>query len=72
MKLLAAQKRGMREFRDIAVLAEAAGVTSIEQAERIFEGFYPGDALTPRAVRITEEALSSGFVGRVAGFPSLD
>ncbi|WP_440711399.1 nucleotidyl transferase AbiEii/AbiGii toxin family protein [Herbiconiux sp. YIM B11900] len=71
MKLLAAQRRGMREFRDIAVLTAAAGVTSVAEAERVFEGFYPGDALTERAVRIADEALQSGRVGRVVEFPAL-
>ncbi|MCS5719735.1 nucleotidyl transferase AbiEii/AbiGii toxin family protein [Herbiconiux sp. CPCC 205763] len=71
MKLLAAQRRGMREFRDIAVLAAAAGVHSVDEAEEIFGEFYPGDAFTARTAAIVQDALDSGYQGRTTSFPVL-
>ncbi|GAA2248435.1 hypothetical protein N1031_18935 [Herbiconiux moechotypicola] len=71
MKLLAAQRRGMREFRDLAVLLDASGVMTVEAAEELFDGFYPGDGLTPRTIAIVEDALASGHVGTRLPVPPL-
>lgn len=47
MKLRAA--RGRRDFPDAAVLAAAAGVTTIDEAVELYDRYYPDDALKDAA-----------------------
>jgi hypothetical protein len=56
MKLRAA--RG-KDQPDIAFLLQACGITSVDDAEGIFEEFYPGDLLSPTAVARVQAALAS-------------
>lgn len=56
MKLNAA--RG-KDTEDICFLMRALGITSLDQAEALFESFYPGDALTETAVLRVEHCLAN-------------
>jgi hypothetical protein len=47
MKLHAA--RGVRDSADIGALLEAVGMASAGEAEALYERFYPGEVLKPRA-----------------------
>lgn len=47
MKLLAG--RGRRDGTDIDLLCDACGVTSITDAQTIFDRYYPQDEMAPRA-----------------------
>ncbi len=58
MKLNAAQRRGLRELPDLQVLLAEANITTVAEAEDLFESFYPADFLSDKAIRITESALS--------------
>lgn len=49
MKLHAA--RGRRDFPDLAVLASVVGVSSVADAEAVFDEYYPRDSLKPAARR---------------------
>lgn len=55
MKLRA--NRPGRDEKDIARLVAIGGISGVREAEELFESFYPGDALTDRALRMLERAL---------------
>jgi len=42
--------RGRRDARDIEVLLEICEIGAVDEAEAIFEHYYPGDSLKERAV----------------------
>jgi hypothetical protein len=54
MKLRAARAK---DQADIAFLLRVCGVTTVDAAEEIFEGFYPGDLLSPTALARVRAAL---------------
>lgn len=58
MKLRA--NRPGRDTRDIRLLLALCGVTSLEDAEELYEDFYPGDGLTPRAIGMVTTILAEG------------
>ncbi|MEO7980584.1 MAG: hypothetical protein ABI807_06795 [Sporichthyaceae bacterium] len=56
MKLNAA--RGVRDARDIDVLLELCEIRDLESAEAVFEHYYPGDALSEKAIGAVKRHLS--------------
>lgn len=58
MKLRA--NRPGRDTRDIRLLLGLCHITTLEGAEDFYEEFYPGDALTQRAVSIVTAILTDG------------
>lgn len=58
MKLRA--NRPGRDTRDIRLLLALCGVTTLEDAEDLYEDFYPGDGLTSRAIGIVTTILAEG------------
>lgn len=63
MKLRA--NRPGRDVDDIRQLLALCEIATIDQAEAHYEGFYPGDGLTDRAVGIVERVLASGLPDEV-------
>ena len=61
MKLRAARAK---DTPDIAYLLTACHVTTLEQAEAVFEQHYPGDALTDIAIARVEHALHPPQTGQ--------
>jgi hypothetical protein len=59
MKLNAA--RPGRDTEDIAKLLSLNDIHSVEQAEELFESFYPGDGLPVRTVLLIERMLEIGL-----------
>ncbi len=59
MKLHAAARRGAREADDIADLFDSVGVTSLDDAEELYQEFYPGDEFPPKTARIVEGILAT-------------
>jgi hypothetical protein len=55
MKLRA--NRPGRDTRDIRLLLALCGVHTLEDAGELYEQFYPGDVLTPRAEKIVNAIL---------------
>lgn len=58
MKLRA--NRPGRDTRDIRLLLALCGVESLVEAEALYEEFYPGDALTDRAIAMVTAILAAG------------
>ena len=58
MKLSSAQRRGNREYDDLADLFQLVGIESVDEAERLLNASYPGDELTPKTARLVEAVLS--------------
>ncbi|TFC91257.1 MULTISPECIES: hypothetical protein [Cryobacterium] len=56
MKLRA--NRPGRDTRDIRLLLALCQVHTLEDAEKLYEEFYPGDALVPRAEKIVNAILN--------------
>jgi len=56
MKLRA--NRPGRDTRDIRLLLALCQVHTLEDAEELYEEFYPGDALVPRAEKIVNAILN--------------
>jgi len=46
--------------RDIRLLLGLCRITTLEDAEDLYEEFYPGDVLTPRAVSMVAAILAGG------------
>ena len=63
MKLRA--NRPGRDTNDIRQLLRLCDITTLAAAEDLYEDFYPGDALTDRAVGIVERILEAGLPDRV-------
>ncbi|MBO9626370.1 MAG: hypothetical protein J7484_08355 [Microbacterium sp.] len=59
MKLRA--NRPGRDVDDIRHLLVLCGTTTLDDAEELYEDFYPGDTLTDRAVGIVERILATGL-----------
>lgn len=59
MKLRA--NRPGRDVNDIRQLLALCGVATLEEAEEHYEAYYPGDALTDRAVDMVERILDGGL-----------
>lgn len=59
MKLRA--NRPGRDVDDIRQLLALCGISTLEEAEEHYEGFYPGDALTDRAIGMVERILDGGL-----------
>ena len=59
MKLYAAQRRARREYEDLRVLLAERGISSLAEAEALFESFYPDDGLNDTAYRILGIALEN-------------
>lgn len=59
MKLNGAQRRARREYDDLRVLLAERGITTVAEAEALFEDFYPGDELNNTAYRVVEFALEN-------------
>jgi len=63
MKLRA--NRPGRDTNDIRQLLRLCDVTTLHEAEELYEDFYPGDALTDRAVRMVAAILAGGLPDEV-------
>lgn len=70
MKLRA--NRPGRDTNDIRQLLRLCDVTTIDAAEELYEEFYPGDALTNRAVAMVSNILDAGLPERVLPPPPAD
>lgn len=58
MKLRA--NRPGRDTRDIRLLLGLCGITTLQEAESLYEDFYPGDILAARAIDIVAAILDEG------------
>lgn len=67
MKLNA--NRPGRDNNDIAQLMALCGIDSLEEAESLFEQYYPGDGLSDRAERMVQRIVEAGLPPRPT-FPS--
>lgn len=62
MKLLAG--RPGRDTDDIAKLLVLTGIDSTDEAEALFEAFYPGDAIADRTVALLDRIFTLGLPDR--------
>jgi hypothetical protein len=60
MKLRA--NRPGRDTRDIRLLLGLCGMTTLAEAEALYEEFYPGDSLSYRAIQMVTSILANGPV----------
>ncbi|ARJ04742.1 hypothetical protein GCM10010988_36830 [Cnuibacter physcomitrellae] len=58
MKLRA--NRPGRDTRDIRLLLGLCAMTSLAEAEELYEDFYPGDSLSDRAIHMVNAILADG------------
>ncbi|MEH6780476.1 MAG: hypothetical protein V7618_02805 [Rhodoglobus sp.] len=58
MKLRA--NRPGRDTRDIRLLLSLCEISSLDDADELYEDFYPGDSLDPRAVAMVTAILADG------------
>lgn len=58
MKLRA--NRPGRDTRDIRLLLSLCEISSLDDADELYEDFYPGDSLDPRAVSMVTAILADG------------
>ncbi len=63
MKLRA--NRPGRDTNDIRQLLRLCDVTTLDDAEALYEDFYPGDALSDRAVKMVGAILEGGLPDKV-------
>lgn len=70
MKLRA--NRPGRDERDIAELMAICEVDSLDEAETLYESYYPADLLSDRAVRMVERILSVGLPPKAVAPPRPD
>lgn len=61
MKLLAVGSRPGRDESDIAQLLAINGITSVDEAEELFEAFYPGDAFGERTIKVLTHMFEIGL-----------
>lgn len=61
MKLHAVQHRGNRDIADVAKLMTLVGISSVDDAERLYGEFYPGDEFTSRTVERIERIITIGL-----------
>lgn len=64
MKLRA--NRPGRDTNDIRQLLKLCAITTLEEAEELYEDFYPGDVLTDRATGMVTSILDAGLPAEVA------
>ena len=50
------------DTRDIRMLLSRCDIATFDEAEDLYEEFYPGDGLDPRAVTIVTTILSEGVL----------
>lgn len=70
--LLAMKLRASRPGRDVAdirALLALLSITDITAAEVLYQGFYPGDALSDRAIQILQNLLTEGAAPPIAAPP---
>ena len=70
MKLLAVEKRPLRDADDVAVLLSAVGIRTATDADDLLEEFYPGDNLSPKTYALVERLLADATPAPVP--PTLD
>ncbi|MBX3067102.1 MAG: hypothetical protein KF867_01550 [Cryobacterium sp.] len=63
MKLRA--NRPGRDTNDIRQLMRMCEITKLEDAEEFYEDFYPGDALTDRAISMVSKILELGLPDKI-------
>jgi hypothetical protein len=61
MKLLSVPRRPGRDTNDVVNLLVLNSIRSVEEAECLFESFYPGDALEPRTIELLERIYELGL-----------
>ncbi|MBH0010224.1 hypothetical protein [Salinibacterium sp. SWN1162] len=59
MKLRA--NRPGRDTRDIRLLVSLCEISSLDEADELYEDFYPGDSLGPRAISMVTAILAEGI-----------
>lgn len=67
---LHAGRRG-RDEDDIAVLMAIVRVSTLADAEELYESFYPGEALLERSIRIVETIIAAGLPDPPAPLPPI-
>ena len=67
MKLRA--NRPGRDTRDIRLLLGLCGLTTLAEAEALYEEFYPGDSLSDRAMQMATAILADGPIEAPAAPP---
>ena len=70
MKLRA--NRPGRDTRDIRLLMGLCGTTTREEAETLYEEFYPGDYLSDRAMHMVDAILADGPPPEPDALPPLE
>lgn len=70
MKLRAFEKRGRRDLGDVLGLLPLAGVTSVDDVEKLFEEFFPGDALKTSTVKFLQKTFADGLTALPAPPPA--
>lgn len=58
MKLMAVEKRPLRDADDVAILLSVVGIQSADDADDLLEEFYPGDNLSPKTYALVEHLLA--------------
>jgi predicted nucleotidyltransferase len=61
MKLHAVQHRGNRDIADVAKLMTIVGISSVDDAERLYGEFYPGDEFTARTAERIDRIVAVGL-----------
>lgn len=59
MKLRAAERRGIRDLGDVAVLLSVCGIRTADAAEELLNGFFPGEDLSPTTYERVESILAA-------------
>lgn len=72
MKLLASANRPGRDTDDIVNLLHLNGINKVEDAEELFEAFYPGDVLHERTILLLERIFKIGLPPMPATPPPAD
>lgn len=62
MKLRAAERRGLRDMGDVAVLLPVVGIQSPGKAEELLNEFFPAEDLSPKTHERVRQLLESGLV----------
>ncbi len=59
MKLRAAERRGIRDLGDVAVLLSVCGIRTPDAAEELLNEFFPGEDLSPKTYERVGSILSA-------------
>jgi hypothetical protein len=70
MKLLAVEKRPLRDADDVAILLSVVGIQTAADADDLLEEFYPGDNLSPKTYALVEHLLADPIPAPVT--PTVD